>query len=198
MSLRSLLSLSRVSRVRLHRHTANRDFRDFGWESAHEAVSRLSPIPFSTNAAPTDMNTHTTRRSGICPSFKDHSLSPLAEPVTIRNSLHRCTSRPPHGSPCVSRRNTRRCRRRDFYEIDPEQRRAQGGPGHGQLRILSHHQGKHLHLCTGAPSSLRADHLDLVRECRHRGFVGYWFLLRASSERTGLILPWLKNHENIR
>jgi hypothetical protein len=52
---------------------------DFGWEIAHEAVSRRPPIALSRVVARTHMYTRTPRECGICPSFKGHVLSPRAK-----------------------------------------------------------------------------------------------------------------------
>jgi hypothetical protein len=40
---------------------ANRSVRDFGWEIAHEAVSRRPPISLSTIVARTRMYTHAAK-----------------------------------------------------------------------------------------------------------------------------------------
>jgi hypothetical protein len=67
---------------------ANRNVRDFGWEIAHEAVSRLlPPISLYRIVPRTEGNTYDVK-VWSCPSFKDHfSVAPcqtLAN-VTIRN-----------------------------------------------------------------------------------------------------------------
>jgi hypothetical protein len=59
--------------------TANRHVRGFGWEIAHAAVSRRTPIPLDT-MAPRTGATRTTLGFGICPSCKVHSLSRRAKP----------------------------------------------------------------------------------------------------------------------
>ena len=56
-------------------HVANRYVRGFGWEMAHEAVSRRPPISLDTIVALTK-STRTPRNVGVCPSFMGHTLSP--------------------------------------------------------------------------------------------------------------------------
>jgi hypothetical protein len=58
----------------------------FGWEIAHEAVSRRPPISLYTMVP---WATRTTLGFGICPSFKDHSLSPRAKPQRHDSHLFR-------------------------------------------------------------------------------------------------------------
>jgi hypothetical protein len=53
--------------------------KDFGWEIAHEAFSRRTPIPLYT-LQPLLTCTRAPRKFGICPSFKEHSFSPRAKP----------------------------------------------------------------------------------------------------------------------
>ena len=56
---------------------ANRDVRGFGWEVAHEAVTRRPPVSFYTMIPGA---TRTTLGFGICPSFKGRFLSRRAKP----------------------------------------------------------------------------------------------------------------------
>jgi hypothetical protein len=52
---------------------------DLGWEIAYGDVSRRSPISLCT-WYPVPGATRTTLGFGLCPSFKDHSLSRRAKP----------------------------------------------------------------------------------------------------------------------
>jgi hypothetical protein len=66
---------------------ANRNVGDFGWGIAHAAPA-VSPRHDGT---PYPGATRTTLGFGICPSFKDHSLSRRAKPQRYDSRLfHRC------------------------------------------------------------------------------------------------------------
>jgi hypothetical protein len=72
---------------------ANRNGRDSGWEIAHATILCRFPSPIAPRTQ--DACTRTTRKFGICPSFKDHFLSPVLNPNdTIRNFFYRCTASP--------------------------------------------------------------------------------------------------------
>jgi hypothetical protein len=71
-----LRALSHVTGVPYSDGKANRDFRDFGWEIAHGAVSRRPPISFDTIVARTGA-THTTLGLG----FVRHSRTILCRAV---------------------------------------------------------------------------------------------------------------------
>jgi hypothetical protein len=59
---------------------ANRNGRAFRWEVAHAAVTRRQPISLYTMVPRAEGYTYTTRKFGICLSFKDHFLSRRAKP----------------------------------------------------------------------------------------------------------------------
>jgi hypothetical protein len=68
--------------------------RGFGWEVVHAAVWPTRADFPRHECSPYLRDTRTPRKFGMCPSFKDHSLSPRANPRTIRNfgiavALHR-------------------------------------------------------------------------------------------------------------
>jgi hypothetical protein len=58
----------------------------FGWEMAHGAVTRRPPISLDKMVPCIGGYTYAVG-VGICPSFKDHSLS---RRPTIRKYFHRC------------------------------------------------------------------------------------------------------------
>jgi hypothetical protein len=61
-SLTSLsLSLARTHSSFCDEKVANRNVRDFGWEIAHAAVSRPSPVPLSTSVARTEGYTYASK-----------------------------------------------------------------------------------------------------------------------------------------